>query len=45
MDVLEKPAEIQNIRDRVHQASLARMVLVQKEAEEKIKGILESKWW
>ncbi|OHB65713.1 MAG: two-component system response regulator [Planctomycetes bacterium RBG_13_63_9] len=45
MDFLEKPAEIQKLMDKIHQAKANRMVIVERQAEEKIKGILDAKGW
>jgi DNA-binding NtrC family response regulator len=45
MDFLEKPAEIQRLMDKIRQAQANKMLLVEKEIEEKIKGILETKGW
>jgi DNA-binding NtrC family response regulator len=45
MDLLEKPAEIERLMEKIEQAKANRMLLVEKRTEEKIKGILETKWW
>jgi DNA-binding NtrC family response regulator len=45
MDFLEKPAEIQQLMEKIQQASANRMLLVEKRSEEMIKGILEAKGW
>jgi len=45
MDFLEKPAEIQKLMERIQEAKANKMLLVEKRVEEKIKGILETKWW
>ena len=45
MDFLEKPAEIEKLLERISQAKSRRMLLVEKLAEERIKNIIESKWW
>jgi DNA-binding NtrC family response regulator len=45
LDFLEKPAEIQRLLDKIRQAQANKMLLVEKEIEEKIKGILETKGW
>jgi DNA-binding NtrC family response regulator len=45
MDFLEKPAEIQKLMDKIQQAKANKMLLVEKQTEEKIKGILGTKWW
>jgi len=44
-DFLEKPAEIHQLMEKIRHAKASKMLLVQKEAEEKIKGILETRWW
>ena len=45
MDFLEKPAEIQKLMEKIHEAKANKMLLVEKQVEEKIKGILKTKWW
>ena len=45
MDLLEKPADIDTLTDKIRQASAQRMLLVSQESEEKIKEILASKGW
>jgi len=45
MDFLEKPAQMQDLIDKIEQAKANKMVLVEKRMEEKIKDILETKWW
>jgi DNA-binding NtrC family response regulator len=45
MDFLEKPAEIQTLMEKIGKAKANRMLLVEKRAEEKIKGILGTKGW
>jgi DNA-binding NtrC family response regulator len=45
MDFLEKPAEIQQLLEKIQEAQANKMLLVQEEAEERIKNILETKWW
>ena len=45
MDVLEKPADIQQLMEKIKQAKANKMLLVEKRMEERIKGILETKWW
>jgi DNA-binding NtrC family response regulator len=45
MDFLEKPAEIQQLLDKIQEAKANKMLLVQEEAEERIKNILETGWW
>ena len=43
-DFLEKPAEIHHLMEKIRQATASKMLLVEKQAEEKIKDILETKW-
>lgn len=45
MDFLEKPAEIQKLMEKIQQAKTNKALLVEKRVEEKIKGILGTKWW
>ena len=45
MDFLEKPAEIQKLMEKIQQAKARKMVLVEKRMEQKIQGILETRWW
>ena len=45
MDFLEKPADLQKLMEKIHQAKANRMLLVERRVEEKIKGILTSKSW
>ena len=45
MDFLEKPAEIQELMEKIRKAKATRMLIVEKRAEEKIKSILETKGW
>ncbi len=44
-DLLEKPADIETLTQKIKQASAQRMLLVSQEAEEKIKDIIASKGW
>jgi len=44
-DFLEKPAEIQQLMEKIRQARASKMLLVEKQAEEKIQGILQTRWW
>jgi len=45
MDFLEKPAEIQKLMEKIQQAKANKVLLVEKRAEETIKGILHTKGW
>jgi DNA-binding NtrC family response regulator len=44
-DLLEKPADIETLTQKIKEASAQRMLLVSQEAEEKIKDILSKKGW
>ena len=44
-DVLEKPADINKIVAKIKDAQTERMLIVNKNAEERIKDILKSKSW
>lgn len=45
LDFLEKPADLKQILEKIQQAKTNKMLLVEKESEEKIKKILKSKGW
>lgn len=45
LDLLEKPADIDMLTEKIKQASSKKMVLVNKEHEEKIKKIIGGKAW
>ena len=45
LDLLEKPADIETLTQKIKEASTRRMVLVSEESEEKIKDILSKKGW
>ncbi len=45
MDFLEKPADIQQLVEKIKEAKVKTMILVEKETEEKIRKILKSKGW
>lgn len=45
MDLLEKPANIETLTQKIKEASAQRMLLVSQESEEKIKDILANKGW
>ena len=45
MDLLEKPTDIETLTEKIKQASAQHLLLVSKEAEDKIKDILVSKGW
>jgi DNA-binding NtrC family response regulator len=45
MDFLEKPAEIQRLMEKIEKAKANKMLLVEEQNEERLKGILKSKSW
>lgn len=45
LDLLEKPADIETLTQKIKEASTRHMVLVSEESEEKIKDILSKKGW
>ncbi|MHC4660723.1 MAG: response regulator [Planctomycetota bacterium] len=45
MDFIEKPAEIKTLMEKIQKAKANKMLIVEKKMEEKIKGILGTKWW
>jgi len=45
MDFIEKPADITVLSEKIKKAQAQKMVLVEKEAAEKIKEIMHSKSW
>jgi DNA-binding NtrC family response regulator len=45
MDFLEKPADIHRLMEKIKEAKIRKMVLVEKRTEEKLKKILETKGW
>jgi len=45
MDFLEKPADMQKLMERIGTAKTQKMLLVEKEAEERVRKILRSKGW
>jgi DNA-binding NtrC family response regulator len=45
LDLLEKPTDIETLTKKIKEASAERMLLVSREAEEKIKNILSTKGW
>ncbi|MEJ5347291.1 MAG: response regulator [Desulfosoma sp.] len=44
-DVLEKPADVKVLADKIRKAHVEKMVLVEKKTEEKIRNILRQKGW
>jgi DNA-binding response OmpR family regulator len=45
MDFLEKPADIRKLMEQIGTAKTRKMLLVEKEAEERVQKILKSKGW
>jgi DNA-binding NtrC family response regulator len=45
MDFLEKPADLQELTDKIKKAQAKKMILVEKATEEKIKKIMTDKGW
>jgi len=45
LEFLEKPVDIASLTDAIHKAKATKMVLVEKETEERIKDILHHKAW
>ena len=45
MDVLEKPADINKIIEKIKEAQVEKMLIINKEAEDRIKNLLSEKGW
>jgi DNA-binding NtrC family response regulator len=45
MDFMEKPADLQELTDKIKKAQAKKMILVEKATEEKIKKIMTDKGW
>ncbi|PIE61702.1 MAG: two-component system response regulator [Desulfobacterales bacterium] len=45
MDLLEKPADISVLTDKIHKAQTTKMILVEKKASDRIKKIMETRGW
>lgn len=45
MDLLEKPADMNNLTEKIKKAKAHKMILVERHTEEKIKKIMGSKAW
>jgi DNA-binding NtrC family response regulator len=45
MDFLPKPADLNELTEKIRQAKATRMILVEKQTQEKIKKILTDKGW
>nr|WP_320192405.1 response regulator [uncultured Desulfobacter sp.] len=45
MDLLEKPADLSTLTEKIKKAQAKKMILVEKKAEERIKEIMETRGW
>ena len=45
MDLVEKPADIKILTEKIKEAQAKKMILVEKNAEEKIKKLIQTKGW
>ena len=45
MDLIEKPADLKTLTEKIHKAQAKKMILVEKRTENKIKKIMTSKSW
>ena len=45
MDLLEKPADLTTLTEKIKKAQAKKIILVEKKAEERIKDIMESRGW
>ncbi len=45
MDLIEKPADLKTLTEKIHKAQAKKMILVEKRTEDKIKKIMSSKSW
>jgi len=45
LDLVEKPAELSVLTEKIHKAQAKKMILVEKKSEEKIKKIMMTKSW
>ena len=45
MDLIEKPADLKTLTDKIHKAQAKKMLLVEKHAEERIKELITKKGW
>ncbi len=45
MDLVEKPADLSKLTEKIQKAQAKKMILVEKKSEEKIKNIMMSKSW
>ncbi|MGD9826696.1 response regulator [Desulfobacter sp.] len=45
MDLLEKPADMTTLTEKIKKAQAKKMILVEKKAEERIRDIMETRGW
>jgi len=45
MDLLEKPADMTTLTEKIKKAQAQKMILVEKKSEERIKNIMETRGW
>ena len=45
MDLLEKPADLTTLTEKIKKAQAKKMILVEKKSEERIKDIMETRGW
>jgi DNA-binding NtrC family response regulator len=45
MDLLEKPADLTTLTEKIKKAQAKKIILVEKKAEERIKDIMETRGW
>jgi DNA-binding NtrC family response regulator len=45
MDLLEKPADLATLTEKIKKAQAKKIILVEKKAEERIKDIMETRGW
>ena len=45
MDLMEKPADLKTLAEKIKKAQAKKMILVEKQSEEKIKNIIGGKGW
>lgn len=45
MDLLEKPADMTTLTEKIQKAQAKKMILVEKKAEQRIKDIMETRGW
>ena len=45
MDLMEKPADLQILTEKIRKAHVKKMILVEKQTEEKIRNIIGAKAW